>query len=213
MLASVLWELLGEGQVQDLSTDGSAGHRFEDLTVEKVYAACQKLATLKPLLPRYTLKLPTVSGLHHQIDVIVREGTSGYHLTECKFKQSVSIEELYALNAKLLDYAFGAMIRAQKTQFRGYFFTTSPKVNDNFHKYALAWGIVLVAPGGPPPLEHMLSKAKPDTALHDQLTTLVEKTSGGTQPAELAASPREAEKLLAQWRACYQYWKREGYDS
>lgn len=210
MLASILWELLEERRVQSLSKDGSAGHEFEDLTVEKVYTACHRLGTLRPFPPRYTLELPTVSGLYHQIDVVVREGSSGYHLVECKFKQSANIAELYAFNGKILDYAFGAQARDRKTWFRGYFLTTSLSVSKSFYKYALAWGITFIAPGCPPPPEHMLSKTKPNTALHRRLTRLVERAAD-ISLAEFATRPREADKLVAEWCACYQHWGREGY--
>jgi len=209
-LASILWELLSKKQVQGLNTGGSAGHQFEDITVETVYnTTCREASTLKPFLPRYTLPLPTASGLPHQIDVVVRERSYVYHLIECKFKQSVNIEELYALNAKLLDYAFGAQVREQKTRFRGYFFTTYPKVNENFLRYALAWGIVLIAPGCPPPLEHLLANTTPDTPLYNQLIRLVRKTSG-TQLGEFATKPREASRLLSEWNACHRQWERCG---
>lgn len=212
MLESVLWELLREQRVKSLSTDGSAGHEFEDITVEKVHTACHRLGALKVLPPRYTLKLPTVSGLHHQIDVVVREGPSVFHLVECKFKQSVAIEELYSMNGKLLDYIFGAQIRGQKTRFRGYFLVSPATVTDNFYKYALAWGITLIAPEGPPPLEYMLAKIKPNVALYGQLTRLLERTSGA-EFTELISKPRRADRLFAEWRACYQRWKREGYEA
>ena len=177
MLASILWGLLEEQQVQDLSKDGSAGHDFEDLTVEKVHTACHKVSNLGPFPPRYTLRLPTVSGLCHQIDVVVREGSAGYHLIECKLEQSTDVAEIYALNGKLLDYAFGARVRNQRTQIRGYFLTTSSRVSDGFCKYALAWGISLIAPGCPPPPEYMLAKTKPNTTLHRQLTRFVGKAT------------------------------------
>ena len=209
MLTSVLWELLAEKQVQQLSAGDSPGHLFEDFTVQMVHTACHRLGTLKTFPPRYTLKLPTVSGLSYQIDVVVREGSSNYHLIECKFKQSASVEELYAFNAKLLDYAFGAQSRGYKTRVRGYFLTTS-EVSDNFHQYALAWGITLIAPSCTPPAEHMLSKVKPNTPLHSQLTRLVEKTLGA-QPFESVARACEIRKLLVEWRSCYQRWKQAGY--
>lgn len=211
MLASVLWELPGECQVQSLGNDGTAGHEFEDLTVEKVYASCLKLGTLRPFPPRYKLKLPTVSGSYHQIDVVVRDGSSGYHLVECKFKQSTDVAELYAFNGKLLDYIFGAKARNQKVRFRGYFLTTSPSVSEGFCKYALAWGITLVAPNAsdcPPPPEYMLSRTKPDTALQRRLNRLVERTVD-ISLAEIATGPREAGKLVADWRVCFQHWRKE----
>ena len=209
MLISVLWELLVEKQVQQLRDGNSSGHLFEDFTVQTVYTACHRFGTLKTFPPRYTLKLPTLSGLSYQIDVVVREGPSNYHLIECKLKQSASVEELYAFNAKLLDYTLGAQSRGHKTRVQGYFLTTS-EVSDNFPQYALAWGITLIAPGCIPPAEHMLSKVKPDTLLHSQLTRLVEKTSGA-QPHESVARACEIEKLLVEWRACYQRWKQDGY--
>lgn len=212
MLASVLWELLREQRVQSLSTDGSAGHEFEDVTVEKVYTACHRLGALKVFPPRYTLKLPTVSGLHHQIDVVVQEGTSGFHLVECKFRQSVTIEELYATNGKLLDYVLGAQVRGQKTRLRGYYLVGPTRVNDSFYQYALAWGITLIAPDGPAPLEHMLAKTRPDTALYGQLTRLLQRTSGAEFPG-FVTKPCKPHQLLVEWRACYERWKREGYEA
>jgi len=210
MLASVLWGLLGEHQVQSLSKDGSSGHVFEDLTVEKVYAACHRLGTLKSFPPRYTLRLPTVSGLYHQIDVVVREGSSSYHLIECKFEQLTDVAELYAFNGKLLDYSLGAQARHQKTRLRAYFLTASPTVSESFYKYALAWGITVIAPGCLPPPEHMLAKIEPNTTLHRQLTRLVDRTTC-ISLGELVAKPREADKLLADWRSHYQSWRRAGY--
>lgn len=212
MLASVLWNMLSERQVQDLRTDGTAGHQFEDLTVQAVYKACAKLGRMRTFAPRYTLRLPTVSGLQHQIDVVVSEGPSIYHLIECKFAKSVTIDQLYATNAKLLDYSFGATTREQKTEFRGYFLVSPSKVNDNFYRYASTWGITLVAAGGLPPPEYMIEKIPPhtDAALFEQLVSLSEKTTGGNF-TDLLTKPRNAEKLLMEWRACYQKWKRKGY--
>jgi hypothetical protein len=120
MIGIVLWETINAGWIHQLNTDGSAGHDFENQIVKRTHTAISKISGLKALPPRTTLSLPTVSGLQHQIDVVVRDGASIYHLIECKFKKSFDIEEIYALNAKLLDYTFGAMKYGHNHVFKGY---------------------------------------------------------------------------------------------
>lgn len=205
VLSGVLWELLTADRVQGLNTDGSAGHAFEDLTLELVYAACLEKGHLQPFPPRYTLQLPTVSGLHHQVDVGAREGAALYHIIECKFKHTVPVEHLYALSAKVMDYAIGARVHGHNSRFRAYMLASPAQCNDNMYRYALAWGITLVAPGNYPPPEYMLAHVPNGTPLASRLERLVKRSAVPTVD-DLLAGPRRADELFAEWRNCIQEW-------
>lgn len=210
MIGSILWRLLQNNNwLEELNTDGSAGHDFEDQIVQRIFSAVNTGSGFKPFPPRTTLKLNTVSGLFYQIDVVVLEGQSTYHLIECKFTKTANIEELYALNAKLLDYAFGAQKAGQKLTFKGYFVTGLTGVNDNFYQYSIAWGITPIILGGIPPLEYMIQKTPKETPLHRQMVSLLEETTG-TNIKKIISQSKKADLLFKQLGLCHQLWKQNG---
>lgn len=211
MIGVILWQLLQEDWLNELNTDGSAGHDFEDRIVQHIYSTVIKSGGYKTSLPRTTLKLETVSGLQHQIDVVVREKISIYHLIECKFTKSSNIEEMYALNAKLLDYSIGAMKAKQKLSFRGYFVTGLTEVNDNFYQYALAWGITPIVLNGLPPLEFLAHETVNNPDLSRQILKLLEETSG-SDIRRVASQSWKAAHLFALWRLFYHRWKQDKND-
>jgi hypothetical protein len=211
VIGVILWRLLHENWLDELETNGSAGHDFENQIVQRVFLAVSKQGGYKTSPPRTTLKLRTVSGLSHQIDVIVAEGVSTYHLIECKFTKLAGIEEMYALNAKLLDYAFGALGAQQKSVFRGYFLTGLTGVNENFYKFAIAWGITPIVLNGIPPLEYIAYKTPKDSSLYPKIAKLMEETVS-TDIKRTASQRRNADQLLAKWRVFHTLWKQEGYD-
>jgi hypothetical protein len=211
MIGIILWRLLHEKWLDELKTDGSAGHDFENQIVQRVYAVVSKQGGYKASPPRTTLKLHTVSNLNHQIDIIVAEGVSTYHLIECKFTKSANIEEVYALNAKLLDYAFGALRAQQNSVFRGYFLTGLTGVNKNFYKYAITWGITPIVLNGMPPLEYIAYKTPKDSTLRPKICKLMEETAG-TDIKRFTSQRISGDQLFSQWRLLYTLWKQEGYD-
>jgi hypothetical protein len=172
----------------------------------------KSIRNYSPLTPRTTLNLPTISGLHHQIDAIVREGSSIYHLIECKFTQNADIEELYALNSKLIDYTLAARKKGQKQQFFGYFLAGRVGVNDNFYQYAISWGISLIVPHGLPPLSYMLHQSNPESILHSKIEKLMNSASG-TDLNRILAERTGADQLLFQWQSISQLWVSEQNDS
>src|SRR5437762_13508586 len=56
------------------------GHKFEDDAAKVAYEELMKRG-LTPLLPRHTLHLPTLSGLHQQFDLVV-PNKSHYYIAE-----------------------------------------------------------------------------------------------------------------------------------
>jgi hypothetical protein len=212
MIAETLWQIFQQNFLEQLSTDGSAGHDFENLVVQRVYTTVSKDGRFKVYPPRNTLKLGTLSRLYHQIDVVVIEGGSTYHLIECKFIKAADIEELYALNAKLLDYAIGSLRSGLSINFRGYYLTGLTNVNDNFYQYSIAWGITPIVLGGLPPLEYMAQKTPKGCSLYRQIIGLLEATKT-TDVKRFTTRPQNADQLFTQWRRCHQLWKQEGYDT
>ena len=209
MIGAILWQLLHEDWIKGLKTDGSAGPDFEDKILQHVYLAVSKLGGYQASPPRTTPRLKTVSGLPHQIDVVVKQGISTYHLIECKFTKTANIEELFAFNAKLLDYAFGALRAKQNLVFRGYFVTGLTGVNDHFYQYAISWGITPIIVNGLPPLEFMECKTSKDSELHDQILKL-QKATGVTDIKGIAYQSQSAKQLVDQWQLIYHRWKQEG---
>src|SRR2546423_859516 len=76
-----------------------AGHKFEDAAAQIAYEALVRVG-VAPYPPRHTLRLPTLSGLTQQFDVVAHKG-SRYFIVELKRRTHSEIEQLYAFVAKL----------------------------------------------------------------------------------------------------------------
>lgn len=179
------------------------GHRFEDAAAKAAYEALVHVG-VTPRQPRRTLALPTVSGLQHQLDVVVPEG-SRWFIIELKHRSSAQIEQLYAFVAKLLDYALAARLHRTGHEFTGVFVSTAPRLNDHFRQFALAYGVVVIAPDLPPC--QVLEECPEDESVRRDALDLAGRLEVPLPTVAIRYSPSvEAALLVQEWRALAQRW-------
>lgn len=180
------------------------GHRFEDTAAKAAYEALVHVG-VTPRQPRHTLALPTVSGLRHQFDIVVPDGSRWFTI-ELKHRSSAQIEQLYAFVAKLLDYALAARLHGTGHEFTGVFVSTAPRLNDHFRQFALAYGVVAIAPDLPPC--QVLEECPQDESVRRDAVDLARRIEAplptvAIQPARRA----EAALLVQEWQALAQRWE------
>jgi hypothetical protein len=166
-----------------------SGKKFEDYTFQKLYQAVHLLGERSVFPPRYTLREPTYSTVHHQFDIVVREG----QLTaiECKFRQGTGINDLFAFLGKLVDY---------RVRPRGVFVTTARNVGDQVFCYAIAHHISIVCPCLAP-VEYMIQQVKAETDLFHRLVSLRTCLCSNSIP----------KNALVQWQNEHRRFLAEGY--
>ncbi len=154
-------------------TSAGGGHRFEEATAQKVYAHARDLG-LRPNPPRHTLERPTLSGIQHQFDSSFAFGDSVY-VIECKRRNITAKEHVFYFSSKILDYMLGASVVGEVLPMQGIFLSTTD-VGVSSMIYAIAYGMIVVAPSSPP-LEHMLLTLPKDLALFRAVAELRTKFS------------------------------------
>jgi hypothetical protein len=146
-----------------------AGHGFEDTTADKIVRQAKDLG-LKPNPPRFTPRLPTLSGNLYQYDVsFVHNGV--IFLAECKRRELTGREHVFYLGSRILDHVLGARLKGKSISVRGIFISTTD-LPESAWLYALAYGITILEPSSPP-IEWILTRLPPDSLLKNPLHKLV----------------------------------------
>jgi hypothetical protein len=183
------------------TTPAIAGYRFEDKAAEAAYEALVRMG-VAAYRPRYTLALPTISGLQQQFDVVVPD-RSRYLLIELKRRSQSSIEQLYAFVAKLLDYALATRLHKTGNTFTGVFVSTAPRLNDNFRHFAIAYGVIPIALDLPPC--HTLIQRSENPRVRRDAADLLKRLDMPLPDAVLTGSRRlETRTLLLEWQSVAQ---------
>jgi hypothetical protein len=188
----------------------AAGHQFEDEVSEVVFRFKRTL-NLQVFPPRVTLAdYPTFSGLAHQFDVaFVRE--NGLYLIECKRKTKVPVEQLFAFNAKVLDYCIGfASSRVRRLDIYAMFLSTEVDSGGSLIRYAIAYGILPIIKGPPPP-QKMLLALKPGSRLEKGLAELEQRLFPQQPLIAIHAHQRRPDHILTNWESHFRRWCQEGY--
>ena len=174
-LLSALYLLVKEqaGAMRKGGTDADAGRRFEEATAQKVYVYAKDLG-LRPNPPRHTLERPTLSGTQYQFDSSFMFGDTVY-VVECKRRKMAAKEHICYFSSKILDYILGASLIGEPLSMWGIFLSTTD-VGQNSMIYAIAYGIIVVAPSSPP-LDHILLTLPKDSALFRAVAELRSKFS------------------------------------
>jgi len=181
------------------------GFSFEDRVSRHVYECIRKYpVSVSP--PRTTLNYPTVSGLRHQFDVIVREGNT-FFVIECKRREVALIDQVFCFNSKILDYALKGSFSSD-FRIKGIFLCTA-EITENIRKYALAYGIVPID-STLPPVELMLDKTDEGDKIRQELIEM-KKLLALPQPLALKTGCNGHE-LFQRFMICYQEWKGKGYE-
>jgi hypothetical protein len=186
-----------------------AGHKFEDAAAKAAYEALVRVG-VSPHRPRHVLRVPTVSGLYQQFDVVVCTGLR-YFIVELKRRSSSEIEQLYAFVAKLLDYALAARLQGTGHTFTGIFVSTAPRMNDNFRQFAIAYGVIPVGPDLPPC--HVLEATKDSEAVCQDAADLAARLHRPLPNVVVSSAARlEALPLLREWQSIALRRPRKGQD-
>ena len=187
-ISPILYGALKQGLASQLPPGRPhSGTMFENLTVERLYDTLRQRGT-SVFQPRYTLRESTFSGVAHQFDIVVRDGE--LTVVECKFREKVGIDQLFAFVGKLIDY---------RRRPQGIFLTTALVVGDEILCYAIAHRITLISTPLPP-MEYLLERVQPGSGLAQRLTLLLAKQW-----------EREPGKILAEWKNVYTTFCMEGY--
>lgn len=144
--------------VEDSGSSSKSGHTFEDVVARGIYDACYRTSyQCKPA--RHTPNLPTFSGMKHQFDCWFGKENLDY-VIECKRRKASTKDQIYYLNARIIDYILG--LKKEDGNFdrriKGIFVSTAP-VDDNSLAYAFAYGMTVIEPLSPP-LELLLIDCK-----------------------------------------------------
>ena len=205
-LIVALYNLLTEDR-KTLNKKASSreGFSFEDRVSQRVHECIRKYP-VSVFPPRSTLNYPTVSGLRHQFDGIVREGNT-FFVIECKRRGVALIDQVFSFNSKILDYALKDSFSSD-FRIKGIFLCTA-KITENIRKYALAYGI-LPMDSTLPPIEVMLNKTKASDRIREELIEM-KKVLALPQPIALK-SHWDRHELFRRYMICYQKWKGKGYE-
>lgn len=180
------------------------GFSFEDRVSQRVYDYIRKYP-VSVFPPRSTLNYPTVSGLRHQFDGIVKEGNT-FFVIECKRRGVALIDQVFSFNSKILDYALKDSF-STNFQIKGIFLCTA-EITENIRKYALAYGIIPIDLTVPP-IEFMLDKTREGDEIRKELI-IMKKLLALPQPAAWK-SHWNGQELFQRFMICYQKWKGKGY--
>jgi len=188
--------------VGDLPTDSAAaavaGHRFENEAADAAYTALVERGIRPPTPPRHMLQLPTVSGLYQQFDLVITDRLR-YCVVELKRRSHAEIEQLYAFVAKLLDYALAAKIQRTDNTFTGIFVSTSPKLNEHIRQFALAYGVLPIAPDLAPC--QVLQVETSDVSIRTDALSLEMRLSVPLPDVILSRERSDARMLLLEWQS------------
>jgi hypothetical protein len=187
---------LGEPRVR-------AGFALEEMVSQKAYECIRGYPGIAVLPPRSTLNYPTVSGLAHQFDVVMRESNT-FYVIECKRRGIASIDQIFSFNAKILDYAFKDSFN-KNFSIKGVFLSTA-KLTDNARKYALAHGIIPIDPSLPP-IQFMIDRVKEEDTLYQELVGF-KRVLMLPQPF---MSRSDTHEFLNNYTIYYEKWKSRGY--
>jgi hypothetical protein len=180
-----------------------AGFALEEIVSQKAYECIRGYPGLVVLPPRSTLNYPTVSGLNHQFDVVMRENNT-FYVIECKRRGIASIDQIFSFNAKILDYAFKDSFN-KSFSIKGVFLSTA-ELTDNARKYALAHGIIPIDPSLPP-IQFMIDRVKEENALYQELVGF-KRVLMLPQPF---TSRSDTHEFLNNYTVYHQKWKSKGY--
>lgn len=178
------------------------GHRFEDLAAKAAYEALVQVGVM-PRLPRHTLQLPTLSGLSHQLDLVVSEGLTLFAI-ELKHRSLSNIDQLQAFIAKLLDYALAARNLGTGHRFSGVFVSTASSLNDHFRQYALAYGVLPIAKDLPPCV--VLHECPGDPTVRRDALDLSARLAVPLPEATIMRQRNDPSVLLQEWKALALRW-------
>ncbi len=108
--------------------------------------------------------------MKHQFDCWFGRENLDY-VVECKRRKIATKEQIYYLNARIIDYILGLRKVDGKMdrRIKGVFVSTAP-VDDNSLAYSFAYGITVIEPMSPP-IECLLLGSH-DSSLTDALTRL-----------------------------------------
>lgn len=167
-----------------------SGKKFEDQMVMSLCQELQRQSDFRVYPPRYTLRETTLSGTHHQFDIVVAHRDE-LVAVECKFRSNAHIDQLFSTLGKLVDY---------RKRPRGVFLTSAKTVNDAMYFYALAHQLRLISPSLPP-IEYMLHCTKKGTDLAYRLARLKDRIVNDVPP----------QHVLVEWKNSYMRFQDEGY--
>jgi hypothetical protein len=187
---------LGEPRVR-------AGFALEEMVSQEAYECIRGSPGIAVLPPRTTLNYPTVSGLTHQYDVVMRENNT-FYVIECKRRGVATIDQIFSFNAKILDYAFKDSFN-KNFSIKGVFLSTA-ELTDNARKYALAHGIIPIDPSLPP-IQFMIDRVKEEDTLYQELVGF-ERVLMLPQPF---MSRSDTHEFLNNYTIYYEKWKSRGY--
>lgn len=180
-----------------------AGFALEDVVSQKAYECIRGYPGIEVLPPRSTLNYPTVSGLTHQFDVVMRENNT-FYVIECKRRYVATIDQIFSFNAKILDYAFKDFFN-KSFSIKGLFLSTA-ELTDNARKYALAHGIIPIDPSLPP-IQFMMDKMKEEDPLYRELVRF-ERVLMLPQPFR---NRNDTHEFLNNYVIYREKWKSMGY--
>jgi hypothetical protein len=198
-LVSVLWEVVlrsREAQRSGSINTAADGRALEDDSVAAVYERLVSLG-LAPSPPRETLRLPTVSGVQHTVDLALRDSMHIY-VVELKRRATVETALLQAFVAKLLDYALAARVYDTGISFTGVFAATVPKFNDRQREFAIGFGVISVV-SDLTPCEIMASVATRQ-ADRDEAERLASRIAERLPELITSVAQRNSQLLLAEWK-------------
>jgi hypothetical protein len=195
-LLGSLYDLVVEESEKPVSGSRSkAGHGFEDATADEIVKRARELG-LKPNPPRYTPKLPTLSGNLYQYDAsFIHSGVT--FLAECKRREMTGREHVFYLGSRILDHVLGARLKGKTLSIRGIFMSTTD-LPESAWLYALAYGITILEPSSPP-IEWIITRLAQDSVLRDPLQKLVEDISGMSDPMN-PNRRRSPQEVLKEYR-------------
>ena len=156
--------------VKSSGSDTKKGHTFEDIVSRSVYDICLEV-DYQCKSARHTPNLPTFSGARHQFDCWFGSEDVDY-VVECKRRKMATKDQIYYLNARLIDYVLGLKQRDDSRKIKGVFVSTAP-VDDNSLSYSFAYAMDIIEPGTPP-IEHMISEES-DPVIREGLNALYSK--------------------------------------
>lgn len=187
-----------------------AGHKFEDDAARAAYEMLTKRG-ISPSQPRYTLHLPTLSGLKQQFDVVVHDGHY-YYPIELKRRTHSEIEQLYAFVAKLIDYALAARVHDTGHAFTGIFVSTAGRLNDNFRRFAMTYGVIPIARDLPPC--QVLSEKTKNANVRADATDLARRLNAPLPGALFPrVDQRQSSVLLVEWKSIFQRFEQDDRSS
>jgi hypothetical protein len=183
---------------RDAGAAAAAGHRFEDDVADAAYTALVNRGIHTPTPPRHMLQLPTVSGLCQQFDLVLAHGLR-YCIVELKRRSQAEIEQIYAFVAKLLDYALAAKIYRTDNTFTGLFVSTSARLNDHIRQFAIAYGVIPIAPDLAPC--QVIQAEAADVSLRSDALRLEARLTVPLPDVMVRADRMESRTLLLEWQS------------